>query len=404
MLKKNTLPISALAMLMFLAMMAADLFSSLDLPLLGNADEFMGIIAWIAVLFYLFRNIRSIKKSVMYPMACLLFMLLIGILGNIRSGVINSKGMIVLDAFLFSKPYIIFVFGLLFFQKYARRLVPYFARIARLAIWILTICALCSQVIPMGMRSEDGDFIFLASYGGTVSWWMILFLGLVWTDKKSDKELIQYLVMGGIVILLNGSGLGIITYGIGVMMFIVLEKKKKIRWYYIVLAIAVCAFLGRNEITEYLLTSTAPRAMLLRYAFVTANTYAPFGSGFATYGSAAAIREYSKLYYAYGFARIYGMTKEYHPYLMDNYYQQIIGQLGYPGFLALGLYIYKIVQRVLSFHSASIRNGTLLLYGCLLVASIAFGTAGSWGCTVYMLVPMLIEMDKDPQRNGRDSV
>ena len=59
------------------------------------------------------------------------------------------------------------------------------------------------------------------------------------------------------------------------------------------------------------------------------------------------------------------------------------------------MYIYKIVQRVLSFHSASIRNGTLLLYGCLLIASIAFGTAGSWGCTVYMLLPMLIEMDKD---------
>ena len=256
----------------------------------------------------------------------------------------------------------------------------------------------------MGMRSRAGTFIFFSSYGGTVSWWMILFLGLVWADKKSDKELIQYLVMGGIVILLNGSGLGVIAFGIGVLMFIVLEKKKKISWYYIVLAIAVCAFLGRNEIAEYLLESAAPRAVLLHYAFATANTYAPIGSGLATYGSVAAIKEYSKLYYAYGFDRIYGMTKEYHPYLMDNYYQQIIGQLGYLGSLVLGLYIYKIVQRVLSFHSASIRNGTLLLYGCLLIASIAFGTAGSWGCTVYMLLPMLIEMDKDPQRNGRDSV
>jgi hypothetical protein len=29
------------------------------------------------------------------------------------------------------------------------------------------------------------------------------------------------------------------------------------------------------------------------------------------------------------------------------------------------------------------------LYGCLIIAGVAFGTASSWGCTVYMLIPLL---------------
>lgn len=382
-------PISTLAMIMFLSMIVADLFSSINLPLVGNADEIMGAIAWGGVLFFIFRNMSAIKKSVMYLFIWILLLGVIGIIGNILSGIVKSSTMVGLDMFLFSKPYIIFLFWMLFSKQCAHSLIPSFAWVARLGIWVLTICALISQVANIGMRSSRGAFVFFAGYGGTVSWWVILFLALIWSTSRSDKETVCYLIMSGIVILLNGSGLGTITYGIGVLMFIALEKKKKVKWYYAFLIIIACVYLGRSEISEYLLTNTSPRALFFKYAFVTANTYAPFGAGFATYGSSTAIRNYSELYYKYGFNQIYGMTKEYHPYLMDNYYQQIIGQFGYIGAFALGIYIYVTLKRILSFQNTSIRNGTLLLYGCLIIAGVAFGTASSWGCTVYMLIPLL---------------
>jgi hypothetical protein len=60
--RKKIHPISTLAMIMFLSMIVADLFSSINLPLVGNADEIMGAIAWGGVLFFIFRNMSAIKK------------------------------------------------------------------------------------------------------------------------------------------------------------------------------------------------------------------------------------------------------------------------------------------------------------------------------------------------------
>ena len=67
-----------------------------------------------------------------------------------------------------------------------------------MGIWVLTICALISQVANIGMRSSRGAFVFFAGYGGTVSWWVILFLALIWSTSRSDKETVCYLIMSGI--------------------------------------------------------------------------------------------------------------------------------------------------------------------------------------------------------------
>jgi hypothetical protein len=102
--RKKIHPISTLAMIMFLSMIVADL----NLPLVGNADEIMGAIAWGGVLFFIFRNMSAIKKSVMYLFIWILLLGVIGIIGNILSGIVKSSTMVGLDMFLFSKPYIIF--------------------------------------------------------------------------------------------------------------------------------------------------------------------------------------------------------------------------------------------------------------------------------------------------------
>ena len=150
MFRKKIHPISTLAMIMFLSMIVADLFSSINLPGVGNADEIMGAIAWGGVLFFIFRNMSAIKKSVMYLFIWILLLGVIGIIGNILSGIVKSSTMVGLDMFLFSKPYIIFLFWMLFSKQCAHSLIPSFAWVARLGIWVLTICALISQVAIMG--------------------------------------------------------------------------------------------------------------------------------------------------------------------------------------------------------------------------------------------------------------
>lgn len=378
--------------------MAADLFAYLEIPFVDKADELMGAVAWGGLIIYFLISQRISKEILQYLSIVVLF-LSIGFLGNIFSGITGNIQLILTDGFLFSKPYIIFLFMTIYLTKaLATSLLNFMRILAKFFLWILAFCAILSRFIPVFRAYRTGAFAFFSNYIGAVSWWTILFLAIIWSKRKNDKEIIFYMILSGIVIFCNQSGLGMIFWCVGILLYIFVGKKKKVKWYYIAAGCVLCFLLGRNEISEYIFNDISPRALFLKYAFVTANLYLPFGAGFATYGSYAAVRDYSVLYYRYGFNRVYGMSEAYHPYLMDNYYQQIIGQLGYFGFILLIWFMYKIIKKILQINSPDVRNAALLLYGCLMFAGIGFGTASSWGCTVYMLIPVLCLI----QTSGRE--
>lgn len=386
--------------IMLIGMMIADLFSLVGIPLVDNIDEILGIVAWIGIIIYIISRLMIPIK--IFKILVLLFAFLsVGFWGNLVSEISMNAKLILMDAFLFSKPYIIFLFMAIFLtQDSATEILKFMRIIAKIMLWLLTFFAILSRYINSPMRLSSGIFVFYANYSGTVSWWTILFLSIIWATRKTEKEVINYMFLGAIVIFFNRSGLGMISFGLGIILFIFVEKKKKIRWYLIAAGAILCIVLGRNEISEYLFNDNAPRALLLKYAFVTANTYFPFGAGFATYGSSSAIREYSPLYYKYGFNHVYGMGEIYHPYLMDNYYQQIIGQLGYIGIILLLWFMYKIVKKILEIKVPNVRNAALLLYSCLIFAGIGFGTASSWGCSIYILVASFFLLGRTPTKQG----
>lgn len=368
--------------------MVADLFALTGIPMVGSVDEILGIAAWGGVIYYVIFQ-KKFSKETLQLLTVLIIFLCIGFLGNVFSGVTYSLKLILMDGFMFSKPYVIFIFMTLFMtDRLAASILRFVYLLSKGMLWILTFLAVLSQFVYTSMTLYSGSFRFFAEYSGTVSWWGILFLAVIWANSEKDSGVFGYFLLCGILIFINGSGLGLISYGLGIALYLVIRKKKKIKWYYIAACCGLCIFLGRNELNEYLFIESAPRALLLKYAFVTANHYLPLGAGFATYGSSSAIRDYSALYRLYGFNKVPGMTEGYHPYLMDNYYQQVIGQLGYPGIILLACFMIQIIKRILIIESADVRNAALLLYGCLVFAGIGFGTASSWGCSVYMLLPL----------------
>lgn len=381
-------PLKIFVCVMIIAMMAADLFTIVGIPLVGNADEITCIVAWVGILFYLFYR-QMIPKEALKILFFLAIFLGIGLCGNVLSEITQNTQYILMDMFMFTKPYSIYLFMTIFLtETNARSALRSLKVIGKAMLWILFFFSVISQYVFTFMISDSGTFVFYANYSGSVSWWVILFLSVIWVGRNSDREVICYMILSGIIIFFNQSGLGMIAFGLGTVLFVFSKIQKKVKWYSILICVALCFFLGKDEIKGYLFNEDAPRAILLKYAFVTADTYFPLGSGFATYGSNAAIREYSPLYIQYGFNKIGGMTESYHPYLMDNYYQQIIGQLGYVGFALLLWFMYRIIQKILNVKDPHIRSASLMLYICLIFAGIGFGTASSWGCTVYMLIPM----------------
>ncbi|MFR5371868.1 MAG: hypothetical protein ACLTGK_08800, partial [Eubacterium sp.] len=100
--------------------------------------------------------------------------------------------------------------------------------------------------------------------------------------------------------------------------------------------------LGQYQISTYLTHEGAARQVFNEYAVKTANNYFPFGSGFATYGSAEAAKNYSPLYTQYHFDKHWGMSRDFGPFLNDTHWASVLGQFGWIGAILMGIVYIRI--------------------------------------------------------------
>lgn len=47
-------------------------------------------------------------------------------------------------------------------------------------------------------------------------------------------------------------------------------------------------------------------------------------------------------------------------------------------------------QSIIEISDKLIKNGALYLFAFLLIAGLGFGTGSSWGCAVYILIPLMV--------------
>lgn len=82
----------------------------------------------------------------------------------------------------------------------------------------------------------------------------------------------------------------------------------------------IVLLLGTFQIQTYLMNVNVPRYLFFYYGGKTANTCFLLGSGFATFGSDQAARNYSRLYYQYGFNSLFGMNTKDGSFLSDTFW------------------------------------------------------------------------------------
>ena len=144
------------------------------------------------------------------------------------------------------------------------------------------------------------------------------------------------------------------------------------------------------QINTYLRNTDSPRMLLIRYGIKTANRFFPLGSGFATYGSDMAGKNYSPLYHEYGFEKYWGMGEgENGFFLNDNYLGCILGQSGYFGlalFIAILVLIFLDINKIKNY-GRDVKALTTAIYIGLVVTAI--GTAiikSSGGVFVFAML------------------
>lgn len=130
---------------------------------------------------------------------------------------------------------------------------------------------------------------------------------------------------------------------------IIIKKEKKIRFSLktIIPIIGVLYFFAVDQIEAYFVNTSAPRSKLLVYGVHTMKRFFLLGSGFATYGTDAAVKYYSKLYIEYGFNKVYGLNRLQPMFAHDTYWPAIMGQFGVFGTVLMIVLVYKLCKDIL---------------------------------------------------------
>jgi hypothetical protein len=363
-------------------------------------DEALAIISLIGILVYLVNKKGKLPRIVGTIATILICLAIVGILGNLISNL--QPWIIVLqDAFLFFKAYFVLIFFLLTLnEKRAKEIFRFATKFSKVALVFLAACAVLSYFLDLGM-TKNGMFKLFSNFYGAVAVWAILFFAVIYCSKANYR--FMYFLLAALVVLMTQSGLGLMMIGVCALVYIFFEWNPRFHWYYVPI-LAVLAFLvGFPVFKEYFLNPDTPRYLLFYFSFVTMWNFAPIGSGFATYGSAMAAREYSPLYYQYGFAEKYMMSPDDARALQDSFYPIVFAQFGIVGtLLYLAFMIVLFRNFVFQISNKLVQGAAIIVLSTLFIACIGFQAPNAWGNIIFLIFALLVKLA--PQENLKDRI
>lgn len=298
------------------------------------ADE---ILCGVAICYLLLLFVKNkINKSDLISIVLLVLVIFIGVVSNILSGLEVPKLSILIDIIAETK-----ILWLFFAVKYyvddnvRKGLIRLITPLAKIFFVSSFVCGVTSQFVDIGMTGDIRygikafNFIFPMSFQ-FLSISLIMFAVLTLNSKVKHRHF--YYILGSISLILATKSSPVLFGVIFCILLYYFKKNKVINVRTWIFLGTIILLLGTYQIRTYLMDENAPRYLFFYYGGVTANDYFPLGSGFATFGSDQAAREYSELYYQYGFNDLFGMNRDDASFLSDTFWAMAIGQFGWIGF------------------------------------------------------------------------
>ncbi|MBC6315247.1 hypothetical protein [Listeria grandensis] len=331
-----------------------------------NLDNVLTFLCLIGIVLFQLKQPKALMTQEYIIIGLVLIIIGLGLFGNLASG-IRGTSFIVLDIWSISKCFVAYFFGRLafqegFFTSQTDRLVLY----AKWIIGILFLLLLVNLAYPIwpstefrfGIRTQYLLFPH-ATYLSATVFFCMLFLGL-----KNVRYHIPFLLMGSTLIFFAARNKGLIFIAIYffMLLFQYYAKKKSFKISYLILpGVALIAMFWEVIDTRLLSSTTSARSLLYQGAFKIADMYAPFGAGFASFGSGSSVKNYSSLYDTLRFYEYYGFTRENPQYLNDSYVAMFLAQFGYIGVVCFGLIIVLFLLMI-NRRSGSTQAFTLVLF------------------------------------------
>lgn len=335
-------------------------------------DEFIALIGavWGMYEIVIVQRCRPTKEQLWVGIPLLVFAL-VGLTGNLLYRYQPLKSVIV-DLYTNLKFFFAIGTGYFLFRRAdwqdLKRAGGFCARCIILALFAVFVVdrffCIWPGEIRYGISSAVLFFYHPTYFAGAVA--LLLTLLTVFYEKKSLPYIAMALVM--ITFTMRGKAFGSVVAYVGLFVFFAIFKRK-LKWQYVVVGGIACIAVAWPQIRFYFvdLAGASARSVMLLTSLLIMKDYFPIGTGFGTYASAEAAKNYSPVYFKYGFNNHWELrdvwdvensislietsewlTVEYQKdpefvyfpsYLMDAFWPIIFGQTG---FLGTVLYVFTL--------------------------------------------------------------
>ncbi len=382
----------------------------------GYLDEFFAIAVAAEILSNIIRERTIFSRDEMVALLLMLLSMLIGLVSNYGSHLMDKPFFIAVDVISTYKVFLAYYWVRM--RDWSREewdsVFRSLAGIVRLLVIGMSCILVLAHLLHLDMMEDPRygipAFRFLFNAAGNYSKLFYFIIPLLSADLYYKNSRYKKAVLGlALVLWISTLRSRAIAFAVCYLFFVVwyfyLKDKQKVKikvWQLLPFGL-LGILLGWKQISFYFFGSTQARSVLLRYSLVTMADYFPWGSGFGTYGSDVAVKNYSPLYVKYNFRRIYGLGNNHANFANDNYWPMIIGQMGLFGTILIGTvlfllyrYFIKNVTRNRFFHFA-----TLCSIGFLLASSVASKSYSEYSMIpIFLLHGMMVQREKAAGKDG----
>ncbi len=400
----------------FIIMLPLSLITEMTYGITWTAytDEVLCIICGLYILYVSFK--RGIKGTDFALIIILMILTIWGLISNAYSKVITDIFPIIVDVICLLKMF----FAFLIYKQVAvadrkMLIIKYLLPLSKLVIGLGAFFGTVSLFFDIGMsggkRYGIPSFSFIFQNEGRYGYIIACFLLVILIAEKREDKRKVYEFLAILNMIYTTKGVVYVVLACYIILVVMWRKKAKLSVKNIIFLAIGGTAISTVQINSYIRDADSPRMRLIKYGFRTANTYFPFGSGFSTYGSDMAAKNYSKLYDYYGFNEFFGLSRDISFGLNDCYMGMLFGQFGYIGtvlFVILLVMVFFPINKVDL--GRRVKALTLAIFIGLIVSSI--GTAiikSSIGVFVFAFLGLmcgysgkgLITADNNPDHNNR---
>lgn len=288
--------------------------------------------------------------------------IIVGLIGNLISGIDRSVNSILTDILSYGKFIIVLIGASVLADdiRHSSWMFSVFTKIIHLLVVIGLVLAVLNQVVDLGMRDDVryGMYCFPYIYdtAAIFSWYCYMFLLVLTIDlvRGITRRKIIYIVLTIVLWCFTGRSRAFAFAAIYAMLALILymsevkHRKLKIRMRYFLLLGGLSVAIAWKQIVFYFTTPTEARNILMLVGLSLCKRYMPFGAGLATFGTAAAQKYYSPIYAQYGLSSRHGFTYDNPLYLTDNFWPAVVGETGILGlvlYVGLIFAIFKFIYK-----------------------------------------------------------